>query len=186
MKPRVGIPSNVLAAADPTYEPLTMSAEQLAHFLYLAKEGYTLRAIRRKMAEAKLPLPPSTPDAQLILLMREHRRDILGEREARAKDTLDFLGLADKLTRVRRMATIAESMEDGAHTDAKKAAEYRRYLGAIQAELEPLNISLTFGDPFGDLLRELADMAERDEGAEGADTGEAFRDPLSEAEGDLV
>lgn len=186
MKPRPEIPSNILGATDPTYKPLTMTPEQLAQFLYLAKEGYTLRAIREKMNAASQPLPRTTPDAQLILLMRQYRDDILAAREERAKDTLDFLGLADKLTRVRRMASIAESMEDGARTDTKKAAEYRRYLGAIQAELEPLNITLAFGDPFGDLLRELADMAQGDSGPEGSGEEATFRDPLSEAEGNLA
>lgn len=163
-----------------------LTPDQLGLFLYLAKEGYTLRAIRRKMEEKGCPLPRTTPDAQLVMLMREHRQEITSAREEAAQDVLHFVGLTDKMTRVKRLAQIAESMEDASHTNPKKAGEYRRYLQQIQSELEPLNITLALGDPFGDLLRELTTLAEGQPEAEGVDQAEAWSDPLPEAEGDLA
>lgn len=166
--------------------PLTLSPEQLAMFMELVHKGYTIRAIRKKMKKAGCPLPSHTPDAQLIALMREHRRDIVSAREAAAQDVLDFVGLTDKMTRVKRLATMAEAMEEEAFVNPKTAAEYRRFLEQIRGELEPLNITLALGDPFGDLLRELADLGESQPSAEGEDQGRAFSDPLSEAEGDMA
>lgn len=126
--------------------PLPTKTEESV--LALAARGYTIRRI-------KSILGLKVDDDVLINLIGDRTFD-----EERAKldaITLQRFGLASTLERVRRLAELAEGLEAIiALGEVSLIPEYRRILTAIRDELKPFNLSVTVGDPWANLLRDVA------------------------------
>lgn len=119
------------------------------HVLALAARGYTVRRIK------ELAGLQNVPDAVIVNIIGDKTFD--EERTAIDSLTLQRYGLASTLERVRRLAEIAETLEDRIFQGQLDILpEYRQLLRAIREELQPFNIQLTVGDPWANLLKQLA------------------------------
>lgn len=139
-----------------------LKGQALIDFSEFVLRGYTVRRIRELMLERKHNLS-QIPDTPLIKLMREVGVDVRDARTQLDKDTPDVYGLAGKMERIRRLIEAAELIEKNVPTSTKWSAEYRRYLAQIQAELEPLGLTIHAADSWAQLLERLAGMANVEE-----------------------
>lgn len=143
-----------------------LSDEALLVFLNLAMRGYTVRRAKELMLEQGHDIS-QVPDAGLVEIMLQNADPLDVARQELDQQTRRRFGLADRLERVRRLAEAAEQIEKHIATSPKWLAEYRRLLGTIRQEMEPLGIELRPGDAWADLLRQLLEVEDVDEGHPG-------------------
>jgi len=141
-----------------------LSDVALQAFLNLAMRGYTVRRIKELMLEQGHDIS-QVPDAGLVEIMLQNADPLDEARQELDAQTRRRFGLADRLERVRRLAEAAEQIEKLVGKDPKWTAEYRRLLSTIRQEMEPLGIEVRPGDAWADLLRQLLEVDNVDEGS---------------------
>ena len=131
----------------------------------LLAQGYTTRMIIVKMTDADLK---PYGEVELVLMRQQYAPQIDDLRERGEVEVLTR-GLARRSERVRRLALLGEKLEHGLALDdpegpvpLKVSVEYRKTLGQIQAEVDPLGLrsALDPDDPWMIMITKLMLLGE--------------------------
>ena len=125
--------------------------------LRLAACGDTVRTIKRKLAR-DYPAVQTLPDALVTQWVVASGKELAAAREMQDQYIEQYVGLAQKLERIQRLAEHAEAIKERAEADHRWSGEYRKTISQIEHECEGTIIRFDASDPFAKLLREVAEI----------------------------